>query len=59
VVVQHAHHYFTQTLKISDDILGTAAGRGLVAALGGGDGIGDMTKKIQYGGTGLLLSLSH
>ena len=59
LVVQHAHHYFTRTLKISDDIHGTAAGRALVGALGGGGGIGEMTKKIQYGGMGLLLSLSH
>jgi hypothetical protein len=48
--VQHAHHYFTLTLKINDDIRGTAAGRALIGALGGGGGIGDMTKKIQYGG---------
>lgn len=59
LVVQHAHHYFTRALKISDDIRGTAIGRASIGALGGGGGIGDMTKKIQYGGMGLLLSPSH
>jgi len=49
LVVQHAHHYFTQVLKISDDVRGTATGRVFVAALGGGGGINEMTKKIQYG----------
>jgi hypothetical protein len=59
LVVQHAHDYFTQALKISDGIRGTATGRALVGTRGGDGGIGEMTEKIQYGGMGLLLSLSH
>jgi hypothetical protein len=54
LVVQHAHHYFTLALKICDDIRGAAGGRAFIGALGGGGGINDMTKKIQYGGMDLL-----
>jgi len=47
-VVQHAHHYFTRALKICDDVRGTSTGRSVMGTLGGGDGIIEMTKKIQY-----------
>jgi hypothetical protein len=53
LVVQHAHHYFTLALKICDDVRGTSAGRGVLGLLGGGGGIVDMTRKVQYRGTGL------
>jgi len=48
LVVQHAHHYFTLALKICDDVRGTSAGRGVLGLLGGGGGIVDMTRKVQY-----------
>jgi len=49
LVVQHAHHYFTRALKICDELRGTSSGRAFVGALGGGGGMNDMMKKIQYG----------
>jgi hypothetical protein len=55
LAVQHAHHYFTQTLKLCDEVRSTGTSRALIGAMGGSDGINEMTKKIQYGSTSLLL----
>lgn len=57
--VQHAHHYFTLTLRKCDDVRGTSTGRAFVGALGGDGGINDMTKKIQYEGTVPFAVKSH
>jgi hypothetical protein len=57
LTVQHAHHYFTRVLRICDDVRGTSVGRAMIGGLGG-DGINEMTKKIQYQGKGLLFAVT-
>jgi len=59
LAVQHAHHYFTLALKICDEVRGTAGGRAFIGAIGGGDGINEMTKKIQYGSMSLLFTATN